>query len=232
MLHPFRFALAGGLIVWGLAIAPAPADAELVPTDGIVAPGILSDADLYRLATCGAPPDGLCAAPALRWNKTRLTVAIVMGDTPVEPDFEARLTRALVDAVDEVNRVGAGIRLRLVNAPTADIVIRPTDLVEGTVLTESPGFSGAGIMGVGYMTVWSDAGNTILEAVILISTTISQEDLPSVMLEEVTQSLGFLYDIESPAYEGVSILSQTSNATVTLTGQDAALLHLHYPPNQ
>jgi hypothetical protein len=43
------------------------------------------------------------------------------------------------------------------------------------------------------------------------------------------QSLGFLYDIEGQAYDGVSILSQTSNATTTIAGQDAALLRLHYP---
>jgi len=227
MIHQLRLATALGLI--GLCLVTTPTRAENAPTDGVVAPGILSDADLYRLATCGAPPGGDCAAPALRWKKKRLTVAIVMGNTPVDPDFEDRLTKALAHAVAEVNGVGAGITLRLTRSRSADIVIRPTELVEGTVLTESPGFSGAGIMGVGYMTVWSDAADTIFEAVILISTTITQNDLPSVMLEEVTQSLGFLYDVESPAYEGVSILSQTSNETVTLTGQDAALLHLHYP---
>ncbi len=214
-----------------LCLASAPGKAEIIPTDGVGVAGLLSDADFYRLATCGAPPGGACEAPALRWQKRRLTVAIVMDDTPVEPGFEDRLTVALADAVAEVNGVGAGISLRVTNAPSADIVVRPTDLPEGTVLTESPGFSGAGIMGVGYMTVWSNADNDILEAVILISTSITDDDLPSVMLEEVTQSLGFLYDIEGAAYEGVSILSQTSNATVRLTGQDATLLHLHYPPN-
>jgi len=213
----------------GLALAAALASAEVPPSDGVSAPGLLTDAELYQLATCGAPPGGACQAPALRWDKRKLTVAVVMGDVQVAPGFEDRVTQALVDALAEVNGVGAGISLRLTRSPNADIIIRPTDLAEGTVLTETPGFSGAGIMGVGYMTVWSDPSNTILEAVILISTGITDADLPSVMLEEVTQSLGFLYDIESPAYEGVSILSQTSNATVTLEGQDAALLHLHYP---
>lgn len=87
-------------------------------------------------------------------------------------------------------------------------------------------------MGVGYMTVWSDENNLITEAVILISTAITDQDLTSVMLEEMTQSLGILYDIENPAYEGVSILSQTSNATTTIEGQDAALLRWLYPPKE
>jgi hypothetical protein len=84
---------------------------------------------------------------------------------------------------------------------------------------------------VGFATVWSGEDNIITEAVILISTHIEPADLTSVMLEEMTQTLGFIHDIEGPAYEGVSILSQTSNATTKITGQDAALLRLHYPPN-
>jgi hypothetical protein len=99
------------------------------------------------------------------------------------------------------------------------------------MMTDTPGFSGAGVMGVGFATVWSGADNTISEAVILISTSITPTDLTSVMLEELTQTLGFPYDIEGTAYEGVSILSQGSNATTGIAGQDAALLRLHYPPN-
>ncbi|NJS40490.1 MAG: DUF2927 domain-containing protein [Rhodobacteraceae bacterium] len=165
----------------------------------------------------------------LRWQKPRLTLRIDPGNDPLPPGFVERLGAALTRAIREVNGAGAGIRLEFTDAPEADITIRPTALVDGTALTASPGFSGRGTMGVGYMTVWYDRSNRIVEAVILISTSITDDDLPSVMLEEVTQSLGFLYDIEGPAYEGVSILSQTSNATVRITGQDATLLRLHYP---
>lgn len=206
-----------------------PALAEVPVSDGVAVAERLSDADLYRLATCGAPPGGACKAAVLRWTKQRLTVRIAVGSDPVPPGFEARLTRALAHAVDQINGVGAGITLALTSAPFADITVRPTALTEGAILTETPGFSGSGIMGVGYMTVWSDQDDSIVEAVILISTSITEEDLGSVMLEEVTQSLGFMFDIDGPAYEGVSILSQTSNLTLTLEGQDAALLRLHYP---
>lgn len=212
-----------------LLVSPLLADTP--PSDGVAVAALLSDADLYRLATCGAPPGGACQAEVLRWGKPNLTLRIDLGRDPLPTGFATRLDAALATAIAEVNSAGAGIRLHLTDDPMADITIRPTDLVDGTILTGAPGFSGRGIMGVGYMTVWYDASNSIAEAVILISTGITDDDLPSVMLEEVTQSLGFLYDVEGPAYEGVSILSQTSNATVTITGQDAALLRLHYPPS-
>jgi hypothetical protein len=213
-----------------LCLAATTAFAEAPPSDGILAPGLLSDRDFYRLATCGAQPGGECRAASLHWSKPRLTLAIATGSDPVPPGFHARLERAARHAITEVNGVGAGIAIDFLPEGPADITILPTGLTEGTVLRETPGFSGAGVMGVGYMTVWSNDRNQITEAVILISTSITEADLTSVMLEEVTQSLGFLFDIESPAYEGVSILSQTSNATIRLIGQDAMLLRLHYPP--
>jgi Protein of unknown function (DUF2927) len=213
-----------------LCLAACAAGAEGTQSDGIAVAQRLSDQDLYRLATCGAPPGGDCVTSALRWPKARLTVRIATGNDPLPRGFEPRLVRAASRAITQINRAGAGITLSLTQADRADITIRPTDLPEGTVLTNIPGFSGRGILGVGYMTVWTDGSDAITHAVILISTAITDSDLTSVMLEEVTQSLGFLYDIDGPAYEGVSILSQTSNATVTIAGQDAALLRLHYPP--
>ncbi|MDM7931965.1 DUF2927 domain-containing protein [Tabrizicola sp.] len=211
-------------------ILMAPAQAETDVSDAIVTSGRLTDADFYRLATCGARPAGQCLGPALRWDKARLTVRLARGNDPIPPGFEARLMPSIRNAINEVNGVGAGIKLAFTRASNADITIRPTNLAEGSEMPDRPGFSGPGIMGVGYMTVWSDRTNAILEAVILISTTISETDLTSVMLEEVTQSLGFLHDIDNEAYEGVSILSQTSNETTQLTGQDATILRMHYPP--
>jgi Protein of unknown function (DUF2927) len=217
----------GLLTVFWLPVARA--DTEL--SDGVATAGPLTDADFFRLATCGAPPGGACRGPVLRWDKPRLTVRLARPEEDVPTGFEARLMPAIWNAIDEVNAVGAAVTLSFTNASVADITIRPTRLTEGAVLTEAPGFSGPGIMGVGYMTVWSDDTDRILEAVILISTTITDQDLTSVMLEEVTQALGFLYDIENPDYEGVSILSQTSNETTRLGGQDAMILRRHYPPS-
>ncbi|MCU0826458.1 MAG: DUF2927 domain-containing protein [Tabrizicola sp.] len=205
------------------------ASAEAPDSDGIFASTLLSDADFYRLATCGALPESDCMTSALRWNKQRLTLTVKPGGDAVSGAFLESLDRAARNAVAEVNGTGAGIAIDLVEEGPADITILPTALTEGTRLQEVEGFSGAGTMGVGYMTVWSDESNRITEAVILISTSISEADLTSVMLEEVTQSLGFLFDVEGPVYQG-SILSQTSNSTTRLVGQDAELLRLHYPP--
>lgn len=146
--------------------------------------------------------------------------------------FEARLLAAIDHALVQINSAEAGIHLTFEPHNKADITVRATDIAEGQQLDDIPHFSGSGTMGVGYMTVWSDENNLITEAVILISTAITDQDLTSVMLEEMTQSLGILYDIENPAYEGVSILSQTSNATTTIEGQDAALLRWLYPPKE
>jgi hypothetical protein len=227
MIRPL--ALAFGIMASG-TVAPAFSEPNLEPSDAVVTSGSLTDAEFYRLATCGAQPEGKCLGPTLRWRKSRLTLRLAKGNDPIPPGFEDRLLPAIRNAIDEVNGVDAGIRLAFTNASAADITIRPTNLTEGAVMSDSPGFSGPGIMGVGYMTVWSDNTNTIREAVILISTSISDADLTSVMLEEVTQSLGFLYDSDNPIHEGVSILSQTSNETTRLTGQDATILRMHYPP--
>lgn len=213
-----------------LSLCALPALGETAPSDGIAVDRLLTDEEFYRLATCGAPPGGDCRAEPLRWDKSQLTVTLSAGTDALPPDFLARLSAALRAAIVEVNGTGAGITLASSSLPDADIRVLPTRLTEGEALSDVPGFSGPGIMGIGYMTVWSDHTSTIREAVILISTEISPQDLRSVMLEEVTQALGFLYDIDGPAYEGVSILSQSSNATVTLTGQDARLLRRHYPP--
>jgi hypothetical protein len=120
--------------------------------------------------------------------------------------------------------------IRLTDRPLADIRVMPTALTKGTAMTDVPGFSGPGIMRVRDMTIRSDDADRTAEAIILISNAITEEDLPSVMLEEIAKAPGPLYDIESPAYEGVSIPSQTSTETPTIAGQDAALLCWLCPP--
>ncbi len=213
-----------------VALLATPALADLVPSDGIAFSGHLSDRDLHRLVTCGALPGGDCRSPELHWPERPLTIRVAPAKGSTPPGFRTRLMAATRHAIAEVNGVGAGITLVLTDAAQADVTVRPTDIPDGTLLPDEPGFSGPGVMGVGYMTVWSDPKNQIIEGSILISTAITDDDLTSVVLEEVTQSLGLLYDIESPAYEGVSILAQGSNLTTRLEGQDAAILRLHYPP--
>jgi hypothetical protein len=219
-----------GALILALSLAAPPLAAELPVSDGVLADRLLSDAELYRLTTCGAPPGGACLGPVVRWAKPSVTLRVDPGPDPLPPGLEARITRAAARAIAEINGTGAGITVSLTIAGSADITIRTTSLPEGTEMPDQPGFSGPGIMGVGYMTVWWDDSHTILEAVVLISTTIETDILDSVVLEEVTQSLGFLFDIDGPAYADRSIFAQDTNSVMALAGQDAALLRLHYPP--
>jgi hypothetical protein len=50
-----------------------------------------------------------------------------------------------------------------------------------------------------------------------------------VVLEELTQAMGLLTDIEGQAYADSSVFSETSNAVRRLSRQDRAALRLHYP---
>jgi Protein of unknown function (DUF2927) len=199
-------------------------------SDGVPADQRLSDADFFRLATCGAAPGGDCQGPTVRWPGPEVTVALLPGKTAAERATARRIDRALNRVISRINGVGSGLALRRITGPAADIRIRSTELPEGTVLGDVPGLSAAGTMGVGYVSLWWSDAHKITEASILFSTDITNADLPSVVLEELFQSLGPRYDIEGPAYEGRSILSQTSNATTTITGQDAMLLRRLYPP--
>lgn len=220
-------ALRAAVLGLALTCSPAPAQQE----DGIATETLLSDRDFFRLATCGAPPGGVCAGPTLRWPKRLVTVAVLHGDTVAPEGFPEQLDTALNDAISEINRAGSGLRIRRDDTagPDADIRLRPTPLSNGDALSDVPGLSAAGVMGVGYMTFWWNSREEITEASILISTSIIAEDMASVVLEELFQTLGPRFDIDGPAYEGVSILSQTSNVTVRITGQDARLLRWLYP---
>jgi hypothetical protein len=209
-----------------------PASAETPPSDGIASIGPMTDDDFFRLTTCGAAPGEGCIAPTSRWRSPKLTLALVPSDGPVPEGFEARLTTALNHALREINAAGSAVRIVRTEDPNADIRVMPTSMVEGDRILDVPDISAPGIMGVGYATIWRNRSDQIVRATVLISTSITDADLTSVMLEEVTQTLGPIFDIDNPWYEGVSILSQTSNATTTIAGQDAALLRWLYPPKE
>jgi len=213
-----------------LAVAVLDGAASGEEFDGVRTDRLLSDEEFFLLATCGATPGGDCQGPTVRWAGPVVTVALLTGETPAEQETANRIDGVLTRAITAINRVGSGLTLRRVAGPAADICIRPTDVPEGTELADEPGISAPGIMGVGYVTLWWSDTEQITEASILFSTGITDIDLTSVVLEELFQSLGPRFDIEGSAYESLSILSQTSNATTTIVGQDATLLRRLYPP--
>ena len=74
------------------------------------------------------------------------------------------------------------------------------------------------------------AKGEILAAAIVVSTTLGIASYEGVILEELTQALGLMTDIKSPAYVGVSVLSQDGNRVTRLGAQDKTALKQHYPP--
>ncbi len=203
----------------------------VLASDGVTSNGILTDQDFLHLTTCGAIPGGACQMDPVRWpDPANLTI----GFGPVPKGYPVRnayaINAALDHAVSTVNAVGSGVRLRrIAHTDSPDIALRPTMFFENDAVYGEPGVSEGEIIGAGYVYVWWNAADTLTSGTILIAQDVLPDDIASIVLEEVTQSLGFLYDIENPAYEGVSIFAQDSNAVLSLTGQDATILRLYYP---
>jgi len=214
---------------WAVVLGLLATAATAQEWDGVAVDTLLPDADFFRLATCGAPPGGDCAGPMVRWPGRLVTVSLRPSAPPVPTEFTRDLSQALDHAIARINAVDMGLRLHRVETSGADIRVTPTDRAEGSVLPDILFDTAAGVMGVGYMSYWWDAGLHLMSASILISITIKPAELRSVVLEELYQSLGPGFDVDGAAYEGVSILSQSANTTTTITGQDAALLQWLYP---
>lgn len=217
---------AGFLALVACALLALPLSAS----DGVATEGKLSDKDFYRLATCGATPGGTCNGPVVRWAKSRLTLSLAPPHRRYPPDLARKVSAALDRAIAQINGAGASIRiLRDDTLREPDIIVSLPALSEGQSTRNIPRMPNGHTIGVGFMWLWWNERAQITEASMLISQDITDADLPSVVLEELFQCLGFLYDIENSYYEGRSILSQDSNATTTITGQDRMILRKHYP---
>jgi len=203
--------------------------------DYITVEGALDDDAFYRLVACGAPPDGVCADPMVRWrpaDATDLRVAI----TQIAPVFSAERLRAfdkaLGAAIAEINASGASLRLRRVTAAAnPQITLHLLDITHGQRIT------GTGLIALdgtpieaALVQVWWDSDNWLTRGAIVFPRDVEAAGLRSIMLEELTQGLGLLTDIDSRWYERRSILSETSNDMIRLGAQDIIALRRHYPP--
>ncbi|MFN3845376.1 MAG: hypothetical protein ACK4RZ_06080 [Paracoccaceae bacterium] len=198
--------------------------------DAVVVTGLLSDEEFIRAATCGAAPGQDCVQAPVLWPQSNLTLTILPSDIRVGAFMPLLLSTSVDYALQQINAAGSGLTITRVAGPEADIRLTLTEAEEGSQMPDAPGVSAPGVMGVGYTTLWWDDARQITDASILISHRIKPTEIVSVVLEEIFQATGPLFDIDSPAYEGVSILSQRSNATVSIAGQDAQLLRHLYPP--
>lgn len=214
-----------------LLLAALALPALALADDGVPSAGRLSDDDFYRMATCGAPVGQGCSKDPIFWTRRKLTVALRRPQAGFPKSLLPRLDQALDSAIAQINAARAGVSLtRNDRRRGADIIITPSALFEGEKTRAIPRMPDGQEIGVGFMQLWQNDRNRVTEASILIAADISTADLPSVMLEELFQSLGFVFDLDNPWYNGRSILAQDSNTTVTITGQDRMALRRHYPP--
>ncbi len=203
--------------------------------DYITVVGPLDDDAFYRLVACAAPPDAACADPMVRWRPADaldLRVAI----TQVAPVFSAELLRAfdkaLGAAITEINASGAALHLRRV-AADAD----PQITLHLLAITHGQRISGTGLspldgtrIEAALVQVWWDRSTQLTRAAIVFPRDVEGAGLRSIMLEELTQGLGLLTDIDSRWYERRSILSETSNEMIRLGPQAIMALRRPYPP--
>jgi hypothetical protein len=200
-------------------------------SDGIPTTGPLTDTDFLRLLTCGATPDAPCQRDAVKWaNPASLTIAF----GPVPRGYDRRKANQISAAVDaaiaSINAAGSAVALtRVGTAGNPDITLRPTLFYENEAIFGEPGLPDGEVIGAGYVYLYWDDNRQITQGTVLIARDIDTADIDSIVLEEIAQSLGFLYDIENPDYENVSIFAQDSNTVLQIAGQDAAVMRLYYP---
>ena len=210
------------------ALLSGPASAQ----DFVISSGPLGDADFYRLVTCGRPPGGTCRTRPRRWPEDlahNLAVSRLAEVDPVSKAVSAQVDAALVQAIDQINGVGAGVRLHRTpdNTPAP---IRLSIRSPATIALIARGHDPDGTLPSGMALLPRVPADRITDATILISSAIPLTEIRSVVLEELIQSLGLVYDIENPAYTRRSIFAQSASGVTLLAGQDAVALQLHYPP--
>jgi hypothetical protein len=141
----------------------------------------------------------------VRWPEPELTVALAPAHRRYPPELAEAVSDALDHAIAQINRAGAAIRItRDDRLRDPDIIISRPALSQGEKTRKIPRMPNGHTIGVGFMWLWWSERGEVTEASVLIAEDISLEDLHSVMLEELFQCLGFLYDIENPYYDPVT----------------------------
>ncbi len=200
----------------------------------VASTGPLSDDDFYRVVACGAPPGGACQLPFVRWPDDRvadLTISV----NQIAPDFpddqQQVLMTELKAAAAQINAAGAALQLRFVPmGEAADITVHLLDIGMGEQIAGT-GMSppdGTHIEAALTQLFWN-GNNNLTRTTIIFPRDIHLNDIASIALEELTQSLGLATDIDDPYYETRSIFSETSNSRTVLGEQDIMALRRHYP---
>lgn len=207
----------------------------LAEQDWVQNNGPLEDDDFYRLAACGAPVGGDCDMPFVRWpdaDSVDLTVSIQKIDRSYPRLQRDIIDKALDAAIAEINGIDAKVTFRRVeDFSDAHVTIWLRGFSEGDVITNTgfPVLDGKRMIGVSHVQIWWNASHELTRGAIIVTNDIATNDIESVLLEQLLQSLGFLYDIRNPWYETRSIISEDSNQLTRLGTQDVMILRRHYP---
>lgn len=212
------------------ALLAAPAAAA----DYVNASGKLADEDFYRLIACGAPPGGRCQQALTRWSQSdrrNLTVSIVLADPDFPESKQKQILRDLDRAIAEINGSGADIHLTRTDKSRGDIRIYLVAAPVNSVIsgTGNPSLDGGYIEAALTSIIWQTDSGRMESASIAISRGIFPGDIRSVVLEELTQSLGLIFDIRDTYYNSRSIFSEDGNSVTRIAGQDEMVLRAHYP---
>lgn len=194
----------------------------------------LSDDEFYRAVACGASPGGACREPMRRWPNAlacELSVSIRFRALAYPDWLYAAVTSALDASIDEINEVGAGVTLtRVEDGAAAEIMIylpltRTGSIVQGSGDTPPDGE----LMDSAFFMLSDDGEGWLSKSFVVLPRDMSEFRVHSVVLEELTQSLGLPYDISGQPYAFASIFDEDGDALKELSRQDKAALRLHYP---
>jgi hypothetical protein len=225
------------VIRWMLAALwlATPALAQI--DDWVVIDGKLSDEDFYRLVACGAPPGGACLDDAFPvWpnpSARALRISLMPAEAGVGSAYSDQVSAALDQAIAEINGVGSGLNLIRADGarhPHVRVFITTAGNFEPISGTGIAGIDGA-IMGGAQVTLWWDgSADKLYDAVIVMAGDLTPGTVLPIMLEELTQAMGFLFDIRSDIYADQSVFSEDSNSVRELGVQDRMVLRRAYPP--
>ena len=200
----------------------------------ITANAPLSDTDFYRLVSCAAPLGGDCQKELVRWSPTNAQ-DVSIGIVQVEDGYPANVAQlaaeALASTIAQLNAVDAKLHVTLWDKEIKpDIGIHLLNIVEGDAIRNT-GLNplDGEIIEVAKVQLWWRDDFTLIKGAIVIGKDIDPADVTSIMLEEVTQSMGLLTDIGGPYYQTRSIFSENSNQLTALGAQDVMALRRHYP---
>ena len=229
---PPRCRRAAGAVKLALALCLGAGLAQA--QESIRSDGRLSDDNFYRLVSCAAPESGACQKDVVRWSPADAR-DISIGIVRVANDYPAALRNladaALNGAIDEVNAADANLHLT-----RSDTIIKPDIAVFLLAIKKGDEIAGTGLdpldgakIEAAKVQIWWRADRTLIKGAIVLANDVLPDEIRSIMLEEVTQTMGLLTDVDSDYYETRSIFSETSNQRSRLGAQDIMVLQRHYP---